>query len=203
MTTLVFPESRSIASTGSSSTRSLREWLGQHWAILFSHPDDFDQEQLERDRWLSVLRRSFSVHGVRPLALARYGYDVRQGAWHGWLAELGDGVVAVLSTTAPAQDALLDFRASALRAEIARSGPRFAMIVDSELRCQRTVRYRAAVDAPSPIELVGWAVALRDRQRSVATALEDGMSASARPHCSSYGPRSGTRSMLLGALRSG
>jgi hypothetical protein len=41
------------------------------------------------------------------------------------------------------------------------------MIIDSDLRCRRMTCYRVPVDLPSPIELVGWAVALRDRQISV------------------------------------
>lgn len=166
MMTLVFPESRPNASVGPSPTVALREWLAGRWAILFSHPGDFDHEQLERDRWLNILSRSFSLHGVRPLALALHGYDARETSL-GWLAELGNGRAAVLSIAAPAQGALFDLSASALRAEIARSGPRFAMIIDPALRCRRTIHYRAATDLPSPIELLGWAVALRERGREL------------------------------------
>lgn len=162
MTTLVFPESRSDALIGSAAMISLRGWLSGRWAILFSHPGDFDQGQLERDRWLAVVSRSFSTHGLRALALARYGYDAR-GTADDWLAQLGGGCAAVLSTAPPATGAVLDFRAATLRAQIARSGPRFAMIIDAGLCCRRTMHYRAAVDLPSPIELAGWAVALRNR----------------------------------------
>lgn len=162
--TVVFPERRPHGCAGLSSLHSLREWLGERWGILFAHPGDFDQEQLERDRWLSILRRSFREHEVLPIALARGGGDP-QAASLGWLAELGDDSAAVLSTAAPAQGALLDFRASALRMRIARGGARFVMIIDSDLRCRLITRYRVPVDLPSPIELVGWAVALRDRQR--------------------------------------
>jgi hypothetical protein len=165
-TTLVLPQSRSNGAAGPSSIPCLREWLGERWGIIFSHPGDFDQEQLERDRWLSILARSFREHEVLPIALARREDDA-QAASLGWLAELGDGSAAVLwpAAPAPAAGALLDFRVSALRAQIARGGDRFAMIIDSELRCRRMTRYLVAVDLPSPIELVGWAVALRDRQR--------------------------------------
>lgn len=162
---LVLSETRPDGFAGPSSNPSLHEWLGGCWAILFSHPGDFDQEQLERDRWLNVVSRSFDQHRVRALALAPCGID-RHAASLGWLSGLGDGSAAVLSTASPPRDAPLALRASALRAQIARSGPRFAMIIDPDLCCRRIVRYPAPVDLPSPIELVGWAVALRDRQRS-------------------------------------
>lgn len=169
MTTLVFPESRSDASLGFAPRPALSEWLGGHWAILFSHPRDFDREQLERDRWLNVLSRSFSLHSVRALALTLHGDGAPETSL-GWLAELGNGCAAVLSMAAQAQGAPLDFPASTLRAEVARSGPRFAMILDCELRCRRTIRYRAATDLPSPLELLGWAVALRELQQPAAEA---------------------------------
>lgn len=38
------------------------------------------------------------------------------------------------------------------------------MIIDSDLRRRRTVRYRTTIGLPSPIELLGWAIALRERQ---------------------------------------
>jgi len=163
MTTLVFLETRSYASTEPSSLVSLREWLGQHWAILFSHPADFDQEQLERDRWIRVLERGFSEHAVRPLALARHGHGGR-GASLGWLDELGDGCAAELSTAMPLNP-WHDLRASTLRAKINHSSARFAMIIDPTLRCRQMVLYRVPIDLPSPLELLGWAVALRGRQR--------------------------------------
>jgi hypothetical protein len=164
MTVVLFPENRSDTAAVSSATISLSEWLGGRWALLFSHPGDFDQEHLERDRWLSVLRRSFLDHEVRALTLARREYD-GQGMPLCWLGELVEGCAAVLSTAIHA-GVSPESRAGALRAQIARSGARFAMIIDSDLRCRRTVPYRAAVDLPSPLELVGWAVALRERQRS-------------------------------------
>lgn len=162
MTIWVFLEGRHDAAPGHSSTASLRERLGEHWAILFSHPGDFDQEHLERDRWIRILERGFSRHGVRPLALASPARDAHEAAL-GWLDELGDGCAAQLSTAAP-QNAPHDLPASTLRAEILHSRARFAMIIDPDLRCRRTARYRTAIDLPSPLELLGWAVSLRGRR---------------------------------------
>jgi hypothetical protein len=143
---------------------SLRARLAGRWAILFSHPGDFAQEQLEMDRWVAVLSRSFGASGVLPVALAGPGSDPGFG-WLGRLAPLDTGSAAVLALdTQPGSPA--DFAAGALRAQIARSGPRLAMIVDASLRCRRTLSYRLPADLPSPLELLGWAVALRKRDGS-------------------------------------
>lgn len=48
-------------------------------------------------------------------------------------------------------------------AEIAHSGPRFAMIIDPNLRCRRVLSYRLPAELPSPLDIIGWAVALRKR----------------------------------------
>lgn len=175
MTTAVCLESRLEKTTDPSPLLSLREWLGRDWAILFSHPGDFDREQLERDRWIRVLERGFSEHAVRPLGLTNRGDDAHVASL-GWLDELGEGCAARLSAATPLEDAPPDFHANVLRVRILDSRERFAMIIDSDLRCRRTVSYRAAADLPSPLELLGWAVALRDTHppdaRS-ATALHD------------------------------
>lgn len=165
MTTSVCLQTRLERTEEPSSTLSLREWLGRDWAILFSHPADFDQEQFERDRWIRVLERGFSEHAVRPLGLASHGYAAHAATSLGWLEELGEGCAARLSAAMPLKDTPHDFRASALRARILDSSARFAMIIDSELRGCRTLRYRAPTRLPSPLELLGWAVALRERHR--------------------------------------
>jgi len=163
MTALTFPESRLESPRKRvCDTNLLRASLAPRWAVLFSHPEDFAQEQLESDRWLSVLARSFKARGVLPVAVARPGSDPEQG-WLGQLAALDGESVAVLTLDDPSI-ALAELSESALRAQIARSGPRFALILDSSLRCRRTLSYSSPVDLPSPLELIGWAVALRQRE---------------------------------------
>jgi hypothetical protein len=165
MTVVALPQSRlELSAKRMSDATSLQAWLADRWAILFSHPEDFAQEQLEMDRWVSVLSRSFGARGVAPVALARAGSDSEQG-WLARLAALDSGSAAVLAL-APPHGAFADLSASALRARIARSGPRLAMIVDSSLRCRRTLSYRLPAALPSPLDLIGWAAALRKRDHA-------------------------------------
>jgi len=171
MTRLAFAESRlETLRRRVCDTTLLRASLAPRWAILFSHPDDFAQEQLEADRWLTVLARSFAARGVVPLALARPGSSPEQG-WLGQLAALDSDSAAVLALDGRSA-ALEDPSEDALRAQIARSGPRFVMLLDSSLRCRRTLSYRPPADLPSPLELIGWTVALRKRDPAEAGHCE-------------------------------
>lgn len=171
MTLVALPQSRlELSAKRMSDVTSLRSWLAGRWAILFSHPGDFAQEQLEMDRWVSVLSRSFGARGVAPVALARAGLDSEQG-WLERLAALDSESAAVLALDAP-PGALADLSTGALRAQIAGSGPRLAMIVDPSLRCRRTLSYRLPAELPSPLDLIGWAVALRKRDHAAESPYD-------------------------------
>lgn len=163
MALLALPDSRlEVPAKRTCGASSLRPWLADRWAILFSHPEDFSQEELEMDRWISIVGRTFRGHGVAPVALARIGRDPQQG-WLGRLAVLNSETAAVLTLDSPLSGIPADLSADALREHIARSGPRFAMIVDCDLRCRRTLSYRLPAGLPSPLDLIGWAVALRKK----------------------------------------
>lgn len=141
-------------------TTSLRKWLADRWGILFSHPEDFAQEEMEMDRWISVLGRSFAACGVVPIALARAGYEAESG-WLGKLAALDCESTAVLAL--PPGGFPMGPSTSALRADIDRSGPRLAMIIDPDACSRRTLSYRLPAVLPSPLDLIGWAASLRKR----------------------------------------
>ena len=165
MTVAALPDGRLETSARQvRGAASLRAWLGDRWAVLFSHPDDFAQEELEKDRWVTVLSRSFRGCGVAPVALARSECDPAQG-WLGNLAALYPESAAILDVDSP-PGTLADLSAGALRAHIARCSPRFAMILDSSARCRRTLSYRLPTELPSPLDLIGWAVSLRKRDRA-------------------------------------
>jgi hypothetical protein len=172
MTTLALAGDRlEICARRLSGGMSLRAWLAGRWSILFSHPEDFAQEQLEMDRWISILSQGFRARGVAAVALLRAGRDPEEG-WLGRLAALNRDCAATLCLDLPQPAALADFAAGALHADIARSGPRFAMIIDSDVRCRRTLRYRPPAELPSPLDLIGWAVAQRKRDHAERSTLE-------------------------------
>lgn len=165
MTTLALADDRfEIRARRLSGGMSLRAWLAGRWGILFSHPEDFAQEQLEMDRWISVLNQGFRLQGVAAVGLLRAAHDPQEG-WLGRLAALTRDCGATLSLDLPQPAVLADFAAGALRADITRNGPRFALIIDQDLRCRRALSYRPPDELPSPLALIGWAVALRKRAR--------------------------------------
>jgi hypothetical protein len=163
MTTLALADGRlGICAQRLSGAGSLRTWLAGRWAILFSHPEDFAQEELETDRWLSILSQGFGTRGVAAVALLRTGGELGE-SWLGRLAALNRDCAAGVSFELPQPARSADFAAGALHADIGRSGARFAMIVDSDVRCRRTLSYRPSGELPSPLDLIGWAVAQRKR----------------------------------------
>ncbi len=172
MTVVTLPESRlELFPKRICDAASLRAWLAGRWAILFSHPDDFAQEPLEMDRWVTVLSRSFGERDVAAVALARAGSHPEQG-WLGHLAALERESAAILVLEPRLSRALPDPSGRGLSTRISRCGPRFAMVMDSELQCRRALSYRLPAELPSPLDLIGWAVALRKRHREEESAPE-------------------------------
>lgn len=145
---------------------SLRTWLRDGWAILFSHPDDFARFDLEMDRWLVVTGRAFADRGIRPLSLASQTEDDDRS----WVAQVHDDARTILLEDRTQLGlGTVDLQAAALREEIEQPGRRFVMIIDSALRKQKVFSYNDLSGLPSPLEFLGLAEKLRARQASAET----------------------------------
>jgi len=162
MATLVLePQLHPVSAAATAETVSLRAWLREGWAVLFSHPNDFVRCELEMDRWLAVIQRAFAGQRMRPLALAARG----AGVVGGWIAEVsGDWRHVLLSEPPPRGGRSFDPRSCALRAQLESLGQqRFVMVVDDGLCNRRTFSYGTLAEVPSPLEFLGWADAVRSR----------------------------------------
>jgi alkyl hydroperoxide reductase subunit AhpC len=147
------------------SSPSLRAWLRGSWAVLFSHPDDFVSYDLEMDRWLVITRRAFAGRRIQPIALATPALDPD----HNWVTQVsGDNRAVLLEDPAQEHFGPVDLQTPVLREAIEQPGRRFVMIIDGALRIQKTFTYQALSNLPSPLELLGWADALRTKQAGAA-----------------------------------
>jgi hypothetical protein len=172
MATLVLAEPPSTNSDDAPAHGlSLRTWLDAEWLILFSHPGDFVSCELELDRWLSVIQRSFADSRIRPLELLAVHGVAGGGSWINEVS--GDTRQVHLSEVRSGGSNAPDLRLYALRAELTALGRRrFVMILDESLRIRRTYAYSALTEVPSPLEFLGWAAAARAKSAASAWARE-------------------------------
>jgi hypothetical protein len=137
----------------------LRDWLAGDWALLFSHPADFQDQGLEHDRWLEILRDEFRARSVKPIACRRPA-GVPDGSWVGEL--ICDYSLLRLESDR-SQDGVIDIAARQLRAEILDSPPRFVLIVDESLNRRGVLKYSAGRSTVSPLDLLASIDAFRRR----------------------------------------
>jgi hypothetical protein len=165
--------------TAGNEHTPLREWQRQDWTILFSHPDDFVRCEFEMDRWLALVQRAFAGCRIRPLALGPQADGGRQS----WVAQASrDTRLVVLEEPGPAAATSPELRARALyRAIRTLRTRRFVMVIDSSLNPRRTFTYNGLADAPSPLELLGWADATRTRHSREEPAQEPASAQYAHP----------------------
>src|ERR1700689_1692549 len=157
----------------------LREWLDGDWALLFSHPADFEDEGLERDRWLEILRDEFRARGVRPVACRRAAVD----ADGSWAAELiGDHRLLRLESAAATGDSVIDLAARSLREDILGLTPRFVLIIDGSLQRRGVLKYSAGRTPVAPLDLLASIDAFRRREISSAQTQRSNPSLPRRWH---------------------
>jgi hypothetical protein len=164
MATLLLANPASVTPAGAPP--ALRTWLAGDWALLFSHPGDFVSCELESDRWLAVLQKTFAGARIRPLELAMRGGDGRS-----WISDLSGADDLALFDPQASRAHPYDLKAYALRAQISALGRRrFVMIVDDTLCNRRTFAYSALAEVPSPLEFIGWAAAARAKRAAAEWA---------------------------------
>jgi alkyl hydroperoxide reductase subunit AhpC len=159
----------SVTTRHALTSPSLRTWLAEDWAILFSHPNDFVSCDLEMDRWLVIARGAFSDRRVRPIALGTAA--TRDQSWVTQLT--GDERAVLLEDPRQHHFGPVDVQAPVLHQEIEQAGRRFVLIIDNLLRVHKTFSYEQVSSLPSPLELLGWAHALRAKQAARQTAVTE------------------------------
>jgi hypothetical protein len=138
-------------------------WLQGDWGLLFSHPDDFAQWELEADRWMAVVQDAFTQARVRPLALA--SSTRRHGS--SWITQMDDGdeTVLVLETPRQLRSDFVDMNSSDFRRAICRAPSRFVMMIDPLLRLRRTFGYTPQARLPSLLDFAATVSKLRTQSR--------------------------------------
>lgn len=157
MATLVLPGFDGCSGTRGSAGTSLRSWLNDGWALLFSHPDDFVRCDTEQDRWLAIAQRLFAQHRVRPLALARPAQPLDAG----WVTQVtGDPALVLLED--PSE--FFGRHVRRLREGIQAAGSRFVTVVDSMLMRGKTYSYCDPNQLPSPLDFLAWTRGAREER---------------------------------------
>ena len=174
---------RELANNGSAgSSVSLRKWLDGHWAILFSHPEDFIYCELELDRWLDIVGNAFRRAHILPLALSRSTSPIDKG----WVSQLSGDDRSVSLHEGMTGRALLDFHSYRLGACLERIDQRFAMIIDPSPCQRRTLLYGGAEEPASPLDLVRLACRLRSAEAHSPQSGTGGPERIMSPHVRSH-----------------
>jgi len=137
----------------------LRDWLTGDWALLFSHPQDFQDHGLEHDRWVDILREEFRARRVRPLAYVRCS----EGIDTTWVSELFcDRRCVRLDASGPASE-IVHLGLRGLRADLLDLSQRFVMIIDAIPSRRGLLKYNLVPNTISPLDLLASIDVMRRR----------------------------------------
>jgi thioredoxin-dependent peroxiredoxin len=137
---------------------AMRDWLEGDWCMVFSHPEDFEDQGFERDRWLDILRQEFQAEGVRALACARD----EQACDGSWVSALADDRRRVgLLRAGDAAPGVSDLPALVLRETLRGLPERYVLILDEALTRRGVLRYSPGHGRCSPLALLASVHVLR------------------------------------------
>jgi alkyl hydroperoxide reductase subunit AhpC len=147
-----------------SPWRDLHDWLGGAWALLLSHPEDFQPG-------LNALRQEFKTRAVRVLAVSRDCGLAQAGCTQAsWIDELrSDRQIVRLREPPFAAADPVAFAARALRGELLTAQSRFVMFIDGSLKRRQMLRYNAGNRGVTAVNLLATVDALRSH-RSIGRA---------------------------------
>lgn len=131
------------------SLPTLQKWLDGKWGLLLSHPGDFEDHSLERDRWLEILRKAFGASGVKPIAYKGTGGEPDRG----WVSSVTEDEQRVRLL----HSEVVDIAGHRLRDQITEiPTARFTVIVDCSLLCHVVQMYELSTcrNAISPLDLL-------------------------------------------------
>jgi alkyl hydroperoxide reductase subunit AhpC len=141
---------------------AMRDWLDGDWCMVFSHPEDFEDQGLERDRWLDILRQEFQAEGVRALACA----GDQQASDASWVSALAEDRRRVrLLNAGDEAERVFDLPALALCETLRGLPARYVLIVDDTLTRRGVLRYTPGRAHCSPLELLASIHVLRGARR--------------------------------------
>ena len=153
MATLV-PDGLNMARPGSRHHVSLRDWLVDDWALIFSHPRDFGHDGFESDRWQYIVRDLFRNRHLRPVSLAT---EQSPAGTDCIAAVTADDTLLALSLPA-------GHETRALRERLVSLQGRFVLVIDGGLQARAVLRYVQSRAQPlSPLDLLPAVDALRCR----------------------------------------
>lgn len=136
----------------------LHEWLNGDWALLFSHPGDFDRPAAGRGRWLQDMRYEFNARRAQAIAVKRDGGECATS----WIDELQiDREILRLREPPFTAADRISFAARVLRGELLALQSRYVVIVDGALKHRGMLRYSPGRGGVSVFDLLASIDALR------------------------------------------